>query len=379
VSIYPPPLTNVPVSCRDREAVFFLVTNVMIVFGMATCDNALAVLDTFPTLFPEAPAIPGPGLVAKALLTPSSVYDKERITGLQDAISRLRRKSRSFYLASGTFSGRLRIDLVILYSFCRVGDDLVDEAGSVAEAKIWIGKLRRFLDLSYSTKDEKQTVREFVEAEFPDHARLALLLLPTSYLSPKPLYDLLLGFETDLAFNEPQTAPPIQTTADLDLYGARVAGTVAELCLELVFHHTSDTVDPDSKTRLIRAGGLMGIALQYVNISRDIAVDAAINRVYIPTDWLDAAGLTHKAILRLPAGDRVERLRTKLLDRAFTLYAEARPAIEELPVEARGSMRVAVQSYMEIGRVLRQKGYKVKAGRATVPKWRRLRVAWESL
>ena len=368
-----------PVSCRDREAVFFLATNVMIVFGMVTCDNALAVLDTFPTLFPEAPSIPGPGLVAKALLTPSSAYDKERITGLQDAISRLRRKSRSFYLASGTFSGRLRIDLVILYSFCRVGDDLVDEAGSVAEAKIWIGKLRRFLDLSYSTKDKKQTVREFVEAEFPDHARLALLLLPTSYLSPKPLYDLLLGFETDLAFNEPQTAPPIQTTADLDLYGARVAGTVAELCLELVFHHTSDTVDPDSKTRLIRAGGLMGIALQYVNISRDIAVDAAINRVYIPTDWLDAAGLTHKAILRLPAGDRVERLRTKLLDRAFTLYAEARPAIEELPVEARGSMRVAVQSYMEIGRVLRQKGYKVKAGRATVPKWRRLRVAWESL
>jgi 15-cis-phytoene synthase/lycopene beta-cyclase len=38
-----------------------------------------------------------------------------------------------------------------------------------------------------------------------------------------------------------------------------------------------------------------------------------------------------------------------------------------------------VESYMEIGRTLRIDGYTVKAGRATVPKWRRIIVAWKTL
>jgi 15-cis-phytoene synthase/lycopene beta-cyclase len=42
-------------------------------------------------------------------------------------------------------------------------------------------------------------------------------------------------------------------------------------------------------------------------------------------------------------------------------------------------MRVAVESYMEIGRVLREDGYTVKEGKATVPKMRRMRVAWNAL
>lgn len=37
-----------------------------------------------------------------------------RITGLSQALVRLRKKSRSFYLASGVFQGRLRIDLILL-------------------------------------------------------------------------------------------------------------------------------------------------------------------------------------------------------------------------------------------------------------------------
>jgi 15-cis-phytoene synthase/lycopene beta-cyclase len=68
-----------------------------------------------------------------------------------------------------------------------------------------------------------------------------------------------------------------------------------------------------------------------------------------------------------------------LLDNAFSLYEGARGAIETLPAEASGPIRVAVESYMEIGRTLRQEGYIVKAGRATVPKWRRLVVAWKTL
>ena len=53
-------------------------------------------------------------MLVRALLVPTSQYDEARVDGLQDALARLRKKSRSFYLASGVFEGRLRIDLVLL-------------------------------------------------------------------------------------------------------------------------------------------------------------------------------------------------------------------------------------------------------------------------
>ncbi len=123
----------------------------------------------------------------------------------------------------------------------------------------------------------------------------------------------------------------------------------------------------------------MGIALQYVNIARDIATDAAIGRVYIPKSWLEEEGLTPTDILEKPKGEKIERLRTILLGKAFVIYEEAKGAMAHLPPEARAPMRVAVESYMEIGRVLSEKGYVTKAGKATVPKMRRIKVAWKAL
>ena len=158
-----------------------------------------------------------------------------------------------------------------------------------------------------------------------------------------------------------------------------MAGTVAELCLELVFHHTKRSTQESLRRRIVQAGGRMGIALQYVNIARDISVDASNGRVYLPTTWLKEEGVTPEDIIKDPARSKAEILRQRLLNSAFEIYDEAKGAIEQLPAEARGPMRVAVESYVEIGRVLRQPGYKVKAGRATVPKLRRLRVAWNAL
>ena len=97
-----------------EEAIFFLATNTMIVFGLVTFDHSMAILLTFPTLFPKIPAMPSPVMLVRALLTRPSQYEASRVTGITQAVKRLQKKSRSFYLASSTFSGRLRIDLVLL-------------------------------------------------------------------------------------------------------------------------------------------------------------------------------------------------------------------------------------------------------------------------
>lgn len=97
-----------------EEAFFFLATNVLIVFGLVAFDHAVSILLTFPRLFPNVPELPSPALLVQALLTEQSKYDTDRIIGIREAVGRLQKKSRSFYLASSAFTGRLQINLVLL-------------------------------------------------------------------------------------------------------------------------------------------------------------------------------------------------------------------------------------------------------------------------
>ncbi|RMJ15852.1 hypothetical protein CDV36_004461 [Fusarium kuroshium] len=359
-----------------EEAIFFLLTNTLIVFGLVAFDHALAILNTFPERFRNHSGLPSPLLLIQALLLPKAQYNEERIKGLVKATDLLSTKSRSFYLASGAFEGKLRIDLIRLYAFCRAADDLVDEAASAEEAKMWINRLKQFLHLAFEQKSSAAEIHDYVKEQFPGEIQQALLQLPTDYLPTQPLHDLLKGFEMDLLFT---TSFPIATAEDLDLYGGRVAGTVAELCNYLILWHCSHNISGEQRSRIVNAGVQMGIALQYVNIARDIKVDADMGRVYLPGTWLKEKGLEAEDVIQNPSSPAIEELRQRLLDHAFAKYELAREAIEELPPEARGPIRVAVESYMEIGRVLKEPGSSVRAGKATVPLWRRVRVAWSAL
>jgi 15-cis-phytoene synthase/lycopene beta-cyclase len=382
-----------------EEAVFFFLTNCLIVFGLVAFDNAMAVLNTFPAHFPKVPELPSPALLVRALLVPAAAYDDDRILGLRQAVQRLKNKSRSFYLASGTFSGRLRIDLIQLYSFCRVADDLIDNAESSAEAKLWVLKLRKFLEFAYgapkkspdgsltSPTDVNQGAATlFAMNNFPRDTLMSLMYLPTQRMDKEPLFDLLKGFEMDLLFTKDPNSTPIKAEPDLDTYGARVAGTVAHLCIQLVLFHYPGLPEEVSK-RVMAAGHEMGIALQYTNIARDLKVDADNGRCYVPISWLKREKMTPESFLSALRSEknedyvkkRIEKLRAHLLDRAFSLYEKSRGAIEELPIPARASMRVAVESYMQIGRELKTPGYVIKHDRATVPAWKRVVVAWSAL
>ncbi|RKF56077.1 Bifunctional lycopene cyclase/phytoene synthase [Erysiphe neolycopersici] len=374
-----------------EEAIFFLATNILVVFGLVAFDYSITIIQSFPNLFASPPELPSPILLMKALMIDSHHYDGQRIAGFQSAVERLKKKSRTFYLASATFSGRMRIDLILLYSFYRVADDLVDNAETETEARQWINKLTKFLELAYLQHEKKHniskqqaTIQKFVEENFPHSSQSALQFLPTRYLSPKPFYDLLDGFKTDLNFLKLRHGKlidnfPIINEQDLELYALQVAGTVAESFLELAFYHTRAKTSLDQRKRLQSAATRMGVALQYVNISRDIETDAKIGRVYIPALWLKDEGITCEQILTQPFGLAVEKMRDRLLALAFKIYHEALGEMVGLPPEVRSPMKVAVESYMEIARVLTEKNYQKKDGRAIIPIWRRLRVAWRAL
>lgn len=373
-----------------EEALFFLVTNSMIVMGSCAFDNALAILDAFPDIFPTVPGMPPPLLMLKSLFTSTSRYNQDRLDGMRNALTVLSKKSRSFYLASGVFNGRLRIDLILLYGFCRVADDLIDDAGSASEAEEWIKHFKYFLDTIFTSPEDTARLEKAL-SPFPPTAQTILRLLPADKLPSRPLYELLDGFNMDLKFSSEgaQKVAPVQTEADLERYATCVAATIGELCLSLVYAHDPDKNVPgahDNREACTQAGIRMGLVLQYINIVRDVKTDAETGRCYIPDQWLSAAKNPKATDAQKDA--EILACRKRILNNAFQGYAINRDAIEDLPAYARGGIRVAVESYVEIGRVIRkriQNGEPLdfagggKKGRASVPKLRRVWVGWRTM
>ncbi|KAJ6262054.1 hypothetical protein Dda_2857 [Drechslerella dactyloides] len=387
-----------------EEAVFFLVTNILITFGQLAFDHTLAVLNGFPEIFLTAiPSWPSIGLLVRGLSIPVKDYPARRILGLRNAVSKLNGKSRSFSLASSVFEGRLRIDLTLLYAFCRNADDMIDEAETTKEAQEALSALSQAVSNAFAARVSAKEITNGRYRTFgnyttsmhglPDDVAASLEMLPTDILPLHAIQDLLNGFRMDLQFptngHKSDGIFPIKTQQDLERYSYCVAGTVAEMLLSLVFLHAAGSSeltksDREAADDCIRAGVDMGIALQCINIARDIAKDAAMGRCYIPSEWLAEYKLTPAMIVSDPHIPAVETLRQRILNIAMDIYHKNEGAIERLPKYggARKGVRAAVENYVEIGRVLLEQENEVAgtAGdQATVGKARRLWVFAKAL
>ena len=82
-----------------------------------------------------------------------------------------------------------------------------------------------------------------------------------------------------------------ETLADVEAYGARVAGTVGAM-MSLIMGASTDTA-------IARASEL-GVAMQLTNIARDIGEDARNGRLYIPRAWFREIGMDADAWLANP-------------------------------------------------------------------------------
>lgn len=235
----------------------------------------------------------------------------------------------------------------------------------------------------------------------------------------QPFLELCDGYETDMAFVEPTPGEaasplraklrnlafdidrhlPIRTTEDLMQYADNVAGSIAAAICYLSWSILTSPIDPAHAlspvdaltwTAAVHAGqqtqsstpaverGIhtvskareMGRALQLVNISRDIAKDALIGRLYVPISLFDSA----KAIMAVLLPDvrpSYAPYTSKLLDLADSMRASSIPATADLPRTARGGVRAMAASYFEIAAAVRRNGGEVEDGGIRVAKWRR--------
>jgi len=263
---------------------------------------------------------------------------------LEECIALMQDGSKTFFAASRLLPQRVRPHAIALYAFCRVADDLVDNA-CAGDAPLV--ELRQRLDAIYAGQP-----RPHVE----DQA-LAMVVRQTGL--PRHLLDLLIeGFDWDA------NGRRYETLRDLHDYGARVAGTVGAMMCWIM--GTRD------HTTLMRACEL-GVAMQLTNISRDVGEDARMGRIYLPLALLRQQGMDPEQWLRQPElTPGLQQVLGKVLDEADRLYAQAMHGIASLPPDCRAAICAASLIYAEIGHQLRRNGLDSVSVRTVVGTSRKL-------
>jgi phytoene synthase len=256
--------------------------------------------------------------------------------------------ARSFRWASVFLPADARDDAAVVYAFCRLADDLVDEAEDPAVGAADLAQL---------------------DAELLGTAPPRPLVAALHAVARRRGIDLASAHELNVGIGSDQGAVRVPDDAALLRYCYRVAGTVGlMMCGVIGVTH---------RGALAHAVDL-GIGMQITNICRDVREDAGLGRVYLPATRLRAAGIDPE---RLAAGD-IDRAKLagvvrELLALAERYYASADDAMRHIPWRSRLAILVASRVYRAIGRRLLRNGADTWAGRTIVPWWEK--GAWASL
>ena len=254
----------------------------------------------------------------------------------------MKHHARSFAPAARLLAKRDRLIIARIYALCRTIDDIADEIGG----SIGQDQLQIFYDDLVSSQPQ-----DVLAIEAHDIFRGQPLGLAA-------LAELVRTAAAD-TWNT-----CIVNSDELDLYCMGVAGTVGiMICsifeVEEVFHTKASD---------------LGKAMQLTNICRDVLEDARIGRRYLPYTLCpfspkDIATGDPQAIAA------AELAMADLLYQADNLYLSGRSALAALPFRLRLSVSAAAAMYEGIGTQLRSRNYQPLAGRAYVPKGRKITLA----
>ena len=173
-----------------------------------------------------------------------------------------RREARNFAYGIRVLPKDQRRAISAIYAFARRVDDVADGGLPVEEKRECLHSLRAALDSPPA-----------------DPMLVALADARSRYaVPPGALHDLVDGGLQDTEQDR------YADFAELDGYCRRVAGAVGVACVAV---YGSDDVE--------RAATL-GVALQLINIMRDVSEDWGLGRVYLPQDELAAYGVTEDDI-----------------------------------------------------------------------------------
>ena len=240
----------------------------------------------------------------------------------------IRTGSLSFHAASRLLPSRVSDPSLVLYAFCRLADDAVDEGQDKIKAVL---DLAARLDLVYAGRPRNTPVdRCFAE-------------MIEAFEMPRALPEALLeGLAWDANCNR------YRSLSDVRSYSARVASSVGVMMCVLMGVRDADV--------LARACDL-GVAMQLTNIARDVGEDARAGRLYLPLNWFEDAGIDPDQFLRDPRPTpEIRSMVDRMLKEAHRLYRRSEPGLGILPLRTRPGIWAARLIYAGIGRAIRENG-----------------------
>ncbi len=256
-----------------------------------------------------------------------------------------RQGSKTFYFGARFLPPSKRRAMWAVYNFCRLTDDMVDNAGSLTVQEICARLVEWEAELLQSFEGQVQPVKPTMVAW--------LHTTQTFDLEAQPPLDLIKGVRMDLEKNR------YDNFEELNLYCYRVASTVGLMASQVMGYS-----DPCALEHAVN----LGIAMQLTNILRDVGEDAQVGRIYLPQDEMARFGYTEEELLRGEVNLRFIQLMQFQINRARRYYRQSMPGIEYLPEDCRLSITVAARLYSRILDVIERNNYDVFTRRAFVPK-----------
>ncbi len=265
----------------------------------------------------------------------------------------IREGSKSFALASLLFSPGRREAAALLYHWCRTCDDAVDRAATSAERHARVDELIRLTERAYRA--------ESAAAEPLPPAFEALRAVVLRYGVPiRYALDLLEAMRADAEGRR------YRTFSELVYYCYGAAGTVG-----LMMAHVMGVSDE----RALRHAMDLGISMQLVNISRDVAEDVTLGRVYLPLQWLEESGVPVERLLEPAHREAVFGVVRRLIREADAYRASGESGIRFLSFRSALAVRAASRVYWEIARRVERGGAAGLERRAVVPLATKLRLS----
>ena len=244
-----------------------------------------------------------------------------------------RAQKSSFYLAMRLMPPTQRQAMFEIYSFCRAVDDIADDGGPRDTALAGLGRWRDDLAALYAGSPP---------------ARLGSLAAAVAQfgLAQEDFLAVIDGMEMDV---ERTVGAGDTDWATLDLYCDRVASAVGRLSAPVFGMNAADGV---------ALAHHLGRALQLANILRDIDEDADIDRLYLPVEALQAAGVVAVGARATIDHPNIEQACLAVAERAGAHFAAAQAIFDRTPAAVARTPRIMGEAYRHILDRLRARGWK---------------------
>jgi phytoene synthase len=266
-------------------------------------------------------------------------------TDLDQIEASVREAGTSFYQGMRVLPPDRRHAMYAIYRFCRIIDDIADEAGALPDKLRRLSAWRARVAGLYRGESDGPVTRVLVAAVRQFHLREEDFAAVIDGMR--------MDAETEIV------APDLAT---LDLYCDRVAAAVGRLSVR-AFGDSSDEAD--------RVAWSLGRALQLTNILRDIKEDADRGRLYLPAEYLDQAGVPHDpaAALESPA---LPAVCVRLAADARRHFNDARAYMAHCDQKAMKPARLMGETYAAILTHLERNGWRDLEVRVGLPPWTKL-------